>query len=96
LCAAGGAVIGAVIGVVLHVLVWRPSGSTVGMPRRYVDYLAVGSAPRATVRLHFGTTGGSRAAWWPLLPATVAVGLITGALIGAVVLVYRSRLRAGQ
>jgi hypothetical protein len=94
-CAAAGAFIGVVTGVVLHVLVWRPSGPvgfvTFGRPRRYVDYLPVGGGPRETVRLHFGTTDGWHAAWWPLLPATVGTGLITGALIGAVVLAYRSR-----
>lgn len=92
--AAAGAFIGVVIGVVLHVLVWRPAGPTgyvtFGHARRYVDYVAVGGAPRTTVRLHVGTDGW-HAAWWPLLPVTVGTGLITGALLGAVVLVYRSR-----
>jgi len=92
--AAGGAVIGAVIGVVLHVLVWRFSGPAgwwafFGSPRRYTDYVPVGSLPRATAELHLRTTGGLHAQWWPLLPVTVGTGLITGALLGLAVLTYR-------
>ena len=90
---AGGGFIGAVIGVVLHVLVWRPSEPagwwTFGGSRRYADYLAIDSGTRAAVRLRLSTTGGPQAEWWPLLPVTVGTGLITGALLGAAVLTFR-------
>jgi hypothetical protein len=95
--AAVGAVIGAVVGLVLHALVWRPSGPvgwwSFSSSRRYTDYLLTGDGPRQSLTLHIDTSGGLHSSWWPLLSVTVVVGLITGALLGALLVAYRASQR---
>lgn len=62
-------------------------------PRRYVDYAGAGGIPGQTLTLHVHTSGGLHASWWPLLPITMIAGLVTGALLGGIVVAFRALSR---
>ena len=84
--AVAGAVVGAAIGVVLHALVWRSSLSSGG----WYGYSPLPRDATYSFKLHMSTSGGLHTAWWPLLFVTLIVGLLTGALLGALGAGYRT------